>query len=122
VSNNPVRYNDPTGHKACDDIGNNGNCLTENDLTKIYEKLPKIVSLGTQGRNDKKYGIPILENYYAGCNYISCTVVTIYPLNGEADSNRIGVFWTSSKGNSPITLIPSYLQNQLMNILNSVTK
>jgi RHS repeat-associated protein len=33
VNNNPVRYNDPTGHMACDEINANGTCYTEEDTT-----------------------------------------------------------------------------------------
>jgi RHS repeat-associated protein len=34
VNNNPVRYTDPSGHKACDETDANGNCYTEDDITK----------------------------------------------------------------------------------------
>lgn len=33
--NNPVRYSDPTGHKACDDIDENGRCITAPDSPTI---------------------------------------------------------------------------------------
>jgi hypothetical protein len=29
-----VRYTDPSGHKACDETDANGNCYTEDDITK----------------------------------------------------------------------------------------
>lgn len=61
--------------------------------------------------NEKpKVGFAIMTNIKSGAGSIL------------VDSNKIGVFWTSSKGNSPIVLIPSYLHNQLLNILNSGTK
>jgi RHS repeat-associated protein len=28
VRNNPIRYSDPTGHKACEDVDKNGRCMT----------------------------------------------------------------------------------------------
>ena len=33
--NNPLRYTDPTGHRACEDYG--GTCLSEKQVTKKYE-------------------------------------------------------------------------------------
>jgi RHS repeat-associated protein len=34
ATNNPLRYTDPTGHKACEDYG--GTCLSENQVTQIF--------------------------------------------------------------------------------------
>src|SRR5688572_10617621 len=35
VTNNPLRYTDPTGHRPCEDYG--GSCVSENQVTKIYK-------------------------------------------------------------------------------------
>jgi hypothetical protein len=33
VTNNPLRYTDPTGHRNCEDVG--GSCVSENQMTEI---------------------------------------------------------------------------------------
>lgn len=96
VNNAPTRFTDPSGHRACSDIDENGNCLTEDDLTEIYENTPQVVTLGTPGTNNKDKGLQIFGNYYAGCNYLSCTQVTIYPLSGkEGDNLQVALYQTA---------------------------
>jgi len=50
VNNNPVRYNDPTGHIACDEINTNGTCYTDEDTTN-----GKQAADSKQGCSDPKY-------------------------------------------------------------------
>ena len=35
VANDPLRYTDPTGHRACEDYG--GSCLPERQITRRYQ-------------------------------------------------------------------------------------
>jgi len=37
VTNNPLRYTDPTGHRACEDGDGQGSCLSEKQVTKKYK-------------------------------------------------------------------------------------
>ena len=39
--NNPMRYTDPSGHKACEEIDANGKCYSEDDITEKLEKEKK---------------------------------------------------------------------------------
>jgi RHS repeat-associated protein len=35
---NPVRYTDPSGHKACEDVDEQGECITENEINNYYQR------------------------------------------------------------------------------------
>lgn len=38
TNNNPMRYVDPTGHKACDEVGENGKCIAYESNEDVYVK------------------------------------------------------------------------------------
>lgn len=69
--NNPIRYNDPSGHKACEDEDENGKCVTaaekyNQEAKKNPEaKNPKDLKLSKKGRdfyNSWEYWVPHLYN------------------------------------------------------------
>ena len=43
--NNPLRYNDPSGHIACDDVDNDGSCINyEQQDRRLHKKLDDFVA------------------------------------------------------------------------------
>ena len=59
VTNRPVNFNDPTGHRPCDDVDENGNCIDNEQRNKRLQKdLDKFVPPEKVGWDDmKKVGI-----------------------------------------------------------------
>ena len=65
VTNNPLRYTDPTGHKACDESDGLGNCMTN---AQVYNQMIK-KSKRTKDPKDLKAS-KRLKDYlkFIGCN------------------------------------------------------
>ena len=50
VTNNPLRYTDPTGHMQCEDY--QGSCVSEKQVTKIYEAKQEKNKKKSDDKND----------------------------------------------------------------------
>ena len=55
MNNNPVRYNDPTGHKVCGNMNQNSECdIVEEKFTKLLDYVETKISR-KNGGIQKKY-------------------------------------------------------------------
>jgi RHS repeat-associated protein len=53
VTNNPLRYIDPTGHKACEDGDGQGSCLSDKQATKKYKAKQEKIKAKSKKNKEK---------------------------------------------------------------------
>lgn len=79
VTNNPLRYTDPTGHIQCEDY--QGSCLSEKQLTKIHKAKIENIKEKSKKKNEKKEGnasqplIDPLDSYCGDVSGLACAAI-----------------------------------------------
>ncbi len=94
--NNPIRYNDPSGHRACDDFDANGKCVIDKFgrlLDYVYEKI-----LNDKGIVKKQYDA--LE----AMNKIVKQAAYIYGSDWDGFFKATNYVFLGTSSNSPYTM------------------
>jgi hypothetical protein len=68
VLNNPIRYTDPSGHKPCDDVDANGNCITYENVSQ-YD-ITEILVEEMQGAGQEGLQLTEMYNEQGGLSFV----------------------------------------------------